>query len=102
MDLVIQFKKINTLDLKNYISRFDSLVINLIEADVEELHLKLRDMVDSIELLEVHTERLGILEELNKNSFIKFIDYSIENKVNIKRLCKNLKPPIGKPIFYMS
>ena len=60
LDLVIQFKKINTLDLKNYISRFDSLVINLIEADVEELHLKLRDMVDSIELLEVHTERLGI------------------------------------------
>lgn len=91
LDLVIQFKKINTLDLKNYISRFDSLVINLIEADVEELHLKLRDMVDSIELLEVHTERLGILEELNKNSFIKFIDYSIENKVNIKRLCKNFE-----------
>ena len=28
-------------------------------------------MVDSIELLEVHTERLGILEELNKKLFHK-------------------------------
>lgn len=89
LDLVIYFKKINTLDLGKYISLFDSQIINLIETDIDEILLKLKDMVSSVDLLDYHAQRLEVLDHLKNLNTLDFLDYSIENKMSMKHLSKN-------------
>ncbi|MDE7384877.1 MAG: hypothetical protein K2M84_03860, partial [Anaeroplasmataceae bacterium] len=85
IEISFQFNKMNTISLAPYIEKFDSQVIQFIEGDIKDILLKLRDMVDSIELLDVHAQRLDVLHKLEEHHALTFLDFVIENQLGIKK-----------------
>lgn len=85
MDISLQFKKINTIALSNYIEKFDAQIIDFISGDIQEICLRLKDMVDSLDLLDAHAQRLDILSKLEKEKAISFLDQAIEHKIHQKK-----------------
>ncbi|MDE6407862.1 MAG: DUF4011 domain-containing protein, partial [Anaeroplasmataceae bacterium] len=85
IEITFQFNKINTISLAPYIEKFDPEVIQFIEGDIKDILLKLRDMVESIDLLDVHAQRLDILHKLEEHQALDYLDFVIENKLGIKK-----------------
>ncbi|MDE6655535.1 MAG: DUF4011 domain-containing protein [Anaeroplasmataceae bacterium] len=86
IDISFQFKKNNTISLAPYIDKFDSQIMNFIEGDIKHILLKLKDMIDSLDLLETHAQRLEVLQRLKEQHALPFIDQAIENKIGLKKL----------------
>lgn len=86
IEITFQFNKANTVSLAPYIERFDIQVIDFIEGDIEHILLKLKDMVDSLDLLEIHAQRLEVLQKLYDMQTLNFLDLAIENKIGLKKL----------------
>ncbi len=86
MDIVIQFKRISSFSIQEYMKHFDAEILHLIDGNIDELMLKLKDMVDSIDLLDAHTQRLSILKELEEYQVIPLLDQAIEQRLNMKKL----------------
>ncbi|MDE7094984.1 MAG: hypothetical protein K2O23_00695, partial [Anaeroplasmataceae bacterium] len=84
IEVSFQFNKINTISLAPYIERFDPQVLQFIEGNIKEILLKLKDMVDSLDLLEIHAQRLEVLQTLEEHNALSFLDFVIENKMGIK------------------
>lgn len=86
VEITFQFSKINTISLAPYMDKFDAQVIQFVEGDIRSILLKLKDMVDSIDLLDAHAQRLDILQKLEEHHAKDFLDFAIENKISIKKL----------------
>ncbi|MDE7263204.1 MAG: DUF4011 domain-containing protein [Anaeroplasmataceae bacterium] len=86
IDISIQFNKINTLSLSKYMDKFDTTIIDFISGDIKQIVLKLKDMVDSLNVLDAHAERLDILNKLEKENAITFLNEAIERKIHHKKL----------------
>ncbi|MDE7106459.1 MAG: DUF4011 domain-containing protein [Anaeroplasmataceae bacterium] len=86
-DISRYFTKINTISLGLYVKRFDAEILHFIEGNIKEVSLKLKDMISSIDLLDVHAERLDILEKLKEHHMLNFLDQALEQKVSLNMLC---------------
>lgn len=95
IDILYKFSQIKKINLNIYIDKFDSNVFNLIEGNLDDIVVKLKDMIDSIELLNIHSQRLEVLKYLEDKNVISFLDYAIENKLALKQLSKTFES-----IFY--
>ncbi|MCM1557151.1 MAG: DUF4011 domain-containing protein [Anaeroplasma bactoclasticum] len=86
IEIAFQFNKANTVSLAPYIEKFDMQVVDFIEGNIEHILLKLKDMVDSLDLLEIHAQRLDVLQKLKDMQALSFLDLAIENKIGLKKL----------------
>ncbi|MDE5856039.1 MAG: hypothetical protein K2H06_03230, partial [Anaeroplasmataceae bacterium] len=86
IEITFKFNNVNTISLAPYIDKFDAQIIQFIEGDIKTILLKLKDMVDSLDLLDAHAQRLDVLQKLDEHHAISFLDYAIENKIGIKKL----------------
>lgn len=86
IDILFQFNKINTISLADFIDKFDVEVIQLIDGDIIDILPKLKDMLDSMDLLDAHAQRLEIIQKLEDHHAKQFLDFAIENKMSIKKL----------------
>ncbi|MDE7162185.1 MAG: hypothetical protein K2N65_05450, partial [Anaeroplasmataceae bacterium] len=85
IDILNQIKRTCTLSLSNYVQQFDQAIFPLIEGDIKAIAYQLKDMVDSIELLELHAERLEVLKQLEEHQMLPFLDQMLLNQVSLKK-----------------
>lgn len=86
LDIVIHFRKIHTLDLSHYVDKFDAEVIELATGDLKSIYNHLKDMEDSIDLLDLHAQRLDVLNKLAEYQMMPFLDQALERKIPLKKL----------------
>ncbi len=91
IDILYQFNQLKKINLNIYIDKFDSNIFNLIEGNLDDIVVKLKDMIDSIELLDIHCQRLEVLKYFEDKKIISFLDYTIENKLPLKLLSKTFE-----------
>lgn len=85
IDIVVYFKKINTISLTEFTDKFNTQIIELIDQDIKDLYLKFSDMLDSLELLELHAQQLEIIAQFEKRGILSFVDQAIEENLNVTK-----------------
>lgn len=85
MDILIKIKNCCTISFSNYIDKFDQNILPFIEGNMQDLVLRLKDMASSIDLLNLHAERLEVLHHLEEHHMMDFLDQMILHEINLKK-----------------
>ena len=86
IDILNHIKKVCTLSLSDYIPHFDQEILPFVDGSIDKILLQLKDMTNSIDLLELHAERLDVLKHLEELQLLPFLNQMLVNQVNLKKL----------------
>lgn len=86
IDVLIHFNSNNSLSLIQYMKIFDSEIIDLVKGDLEFVSNRLTVMVKSLDLLDLHAQRLDILKQIREYDCLEFLDNFLKEKLDLKDL----------------
>ena len=76
----------NKINLKDYLHIFDNKVIDLINHDIADVLHSLVQINLNFEKLELHVQRLGVLDELNYLKVLTYLNKALDENVHLNKL----------------
>ncbi len=73
--------------LKDYIAYFDSEIIDIMKGDLKDVVHKIDTMTESVDLLDLHAERLDVLNRLEEEQVLSLVNEIIQTELPLEQLC---------------
>ena len=86
VDILMYFNQNNNLNLKKYLDKFDSNIIDLINGNLDSNQIRFEQMSKATDLLDLHAQRLEILKKIEGYNLLDFLNKALENKISLDKL----------------
>lgn len=100
LDILVHFREKNQLDLNPYLSHFDTTVIDFINQDLTTVTSQLKKMVDSVDLLPVHAQRVDVLKKLSELNILDYLNCALDKEIPLDSLSTNYEALFMEAIIY--
>ena len=88
LEALMSFSR-NKVSLNEYLHIFDNQVIDLINGDISTVRSALLEMNKQIQLLDLHVQRLNLLEEINTLNVMPYLNKALDEGLSLKQLSDN-------------
>lgn len=85
-DILIQLKQQTVFPFEKYTNLFDSKRIHLVTDDLDEISLRLKQMLDQIEELVPYVQILGIVSELKDKNILSYLHLALDQQLPLDDL----------------
>lgn len=85
LDGVMSFNR-NNVNLKDYLHIFDNGIVDLINGNILDVRNVLLEMNNNFELLDLHVQRLYLLDEINELNVLPYLNKSLDENVSLNKL----------------
>lgn len=76
----------NKINLNDYLHIFDNSVVDLINHDITDVLSVITQMNLNYNLLDLHVQRLSILDDLNRLRVMPFLNRALDENINVNKL----------------
>ena len=90
LDGVMSFNR-NKVNLKDYLHIFDNEIVDLINGNILDIRNVLFEMNNNFELLDLHVQRLNLLDEINELNVLPYLNKSLDENVGVNKLDVNFE-----------